>query len=286
MGENNRPAIPEAIKREVRQRCGFGCVICGLPLYEYEHMKEWAKVKRHVADEITLLCRKHHGEKTDRLLPIDKVFQADKEPYNLKNGVSRNVLLHYSGNEVEFMLGSCSFYYPALPMNSFAFPLVIDDTAIIGFMIDKGGLSISFSAFDELNNPVLAIDRNELIYSAYQWDIEWVGKILTIREGRGKILLQLYFEPPKIIKVVKGRILFNGIELLVGSDYLFCTNSNNYLERGYFYNCRIGLALGNLADGSGTAMKFARIPRYDVDRKSARKKLREIRSKERQNKKR
>ena len=48
--------IPAEIKRQVRQRCGFGCIICGLPIYEYEHMEEWAKVKRHRTEEITLLC--------------------------------------------------------------------------------------------------------------------------------------------------------------------------------------------------------------------------------------
>lgn len=51
---NDRPAIPEPIKREVRQRCSFGCAICKLPIYEYEHIEEWAIVQRHVADEITL----------------------------------------------------------------------------------------------------------------------------------------------------------------------------------------------------------------------------------------
>ncbi|WP_198036130.1 hypothetical protein [Salegentibacter sp. T436] len=65
----NSRNIPLPIQREVRQRCGFGCVICGLPLYEYEHMEEWAKVKRHDAEEITLLCDRHHREKTAGLLP-------------------------------------------------------------------------------------------------------------------------------------------------------------------------------------------------------------------------
>lgn len=43
----NSRNIPLSIQRKVRQRCGFGCVICGMPLYEYEHMAEWAQVKRH-----------------------------------------------------------------------------------------------------------------------------------------------------------------------------------------------------------------------------------------------
>src|SRR5439155_1627187 len=48
--------IPEPIKRQIRQRCGFGCVLCGLPLFEYEHLKGWANVQRHMPEEITLLC--------------------------------------------------------------------------------------------------------------------------------------------------------------------------------------------------------------------------------------
>ena len=43
--------VPELMKREVRQRCGFGCVICGMPLYTYEYMLDYANVHRHVADE-------------------------------------------------------------------------------------------------------------------------------------------------------------------------------------------------------------------------------------------
>jgi len=42
------------IQREVRQRCGFGYVICGFPLYGYDHLKDWANFKEHIANDITL----------------------------------------------------------------------------------------------------------------------------------------------------------------------------------------------------------------------------------------
>jgi len=32
----SRQNIPLPIQREVRQRCGFDCVICGMPLFKYE----------------------------------------------------------------------------------------------------------------------------------------------------------------------------------------------------------------------------------------------------------
>lgn len=30
--------ISEDIKQEVRKKSGFGCIICGLGIYEYEHI--------------------------------------------------------------------------------------------------------------------------------------------------------------------------------------------------------------------------------------------------------
>ncbi|MGU5889575.1 hypothetical protein, partial [Aeromonas hydrophila] len=90
----NSRNIPLPIQREVRQRCGFGCVICGMPLYEYEHMEEWANVKRHVAEEITLLCDQHHREKTGGLLPKEVVRDANKNPFNLRKGVSQGEIVN------------------------------------------------------------------------------------------------------------------------------------------------------------------------------------------------
>lgn len=57
---NERPPIPAKIKRLVRQRCGFGCVICGSPIYEYDHIVNWSETHHHKAEELTLLCSKHH----------------------------------------------------------------------------------------------------------------------------------------------------------------------------------------------------------------------------------
>ena len=79
----DRPPLNAGIMREVRQRCGFGCVICGRPIYEYDHILGWAKVKRHVASEITLLCDNHHREKTAGFLPNERVIEADKAPFNI-----------------------------------------------------------------------------------------------------------------------------------------------------------------------------------------------------------
>lgn len=258
----NRLAIPAEIKREVRQRCGFGCVICGFPLYEYEHMMEWAEVQRHVADEITLLCREHHGMKTNGLLPKEDVLKANSNPYNLQKGVSKNVMLYYSGKDVAFYLGDSCFKFEGLPNNAFFAPLVIDGLAMVGFRVEDDKLLLNFVAFDEFNKPILNIVDNELVYDSTQWDVEWVAQKLTVREAKGKILLQLQFEPPGVIRFSKGRVLRNGVEFLVGKNFFFNTNNSNFFGSINTVNCTVGIAVGEPRPNCGTGIAIGGINRY------------------------
>jgi len=60
--------IPAAVKRTVRQACGFGCMVCGEAIYEYEHIDpEFAEAKEHSPDAIGLLCPTCHARVTRRL---------------------------------------------------------------------------------------------------------------------------------------------------------------------------------------------------------------------------
>ncbi|CRM87369.1 hypothetical protein [Pseudomonas sp. 22 E 5] len=271
---NPRPPIPPEIKREVRRRCGFGCVICGLPIYEYEHMLEWAEVQRHVAEEITLLCRQHHGEKTNRLLPKDNVVAADKDPYNKRIGVSTNYLLHYSGSDVKLSMGGSRFSYEGM-VDGFTFaPLVVDGFASILFRREQGRLFLTFFAHDELNKPVVSIVDNEIVYDTGQWDAEWVGQSLTIRESHRKILLKMTFNPPGEIKIEKGRILRNGIEILISDNYFFITNNSNFIAGVKAANCPVGISIGDPRPDCGAGYCISSVPRYLFDRKKARQFLR------------
>jgi trigger factor len=269
-----RPPIPPEIKREVRRRCGFGCVLCGMPLYEYEHMLEWSQVQRHVADELTLLCRLHHGEKTNGLLPLEVVAAANSNQYNIRAGVSRRHFLHYSGQAVKLRVADSCFEYTNLPNGAFVAPLVIDGLPIVGFRVEEDELLLNFIAFNEINRPIIQIVDNELVYDTSQWDIEWIAQTLTVREGRGRILLKLIFSPPSEIVIAKGRILCNGIELLIGKNYIFNTNNSNFFGSISIINCQVGFAIGDPTPNVGAGIVISGISRYNFDRKLARQFLR------------
>lgn len=267
--ECNSRNIPLPIQREVRQRCGFGCVICGLPLYEYEHMEEWAVVKRHVADEITLLCDQHHREKTGKLLPDEVVKAANKAPFNLKEGNSKPYNLHFAGTEATIEIGSNSFTCKDNGYGTAMVPISVDGTPLIGLILADGHLLLNLVVFDEYNAPVLHIKNNQLIYSTSPWDIQLVGKKLTIREALKKILFEIEFFPPNRVVINRGRLLRNGIEILIRSSNILVTNNSTLIRNCHAHNCHGGLIIGHHEKPVGGFMVLQSIPRYLGDRAEA-----------------
>ena len=261
--------IPLPIQRAVRRRCGFGCVICGLPLYEYEHLLGWANVRRHVADEITLLCDKHHREKTSGLLPLTDVVAADKDPMNKRTGVSGTYDLHYSGTNVVVSLGNVDFKMEKSRMmedNPFV-AIVIDNRCILGFIFENNHLLLEAKLFDKFNHLALSIERNQLIYSTSSWDIQFVGKNLIIRENEGQFLLDMTFDVPNKFVVNRGRLLYNGAEIIIEPNLVKIPGQAEFSDI-IVDNFAIGLAIGRLPPNVGPTAFLAE----DVDRYQARAK--------------
>lgn len=260
--ECNSRNIPLPIQREVRQRCGFGCVICGMPLYEYEHMNEWAEVKRHVADEITLLCDKHHREKTGGLLPKQVVFEANKRPFNLNENVSKPYDLYYSGDIAEVYIGNNGFSCQNQGYGTVLYPLVIDNIPLIGFVLADDHLLLNLVIFDEFNLPVLQIRNNQLFYSISAWDIQLVGTVLTVREAERKILVEIKFDPPNRVSITRGRFLLNGVEVIIRKDEIKVTGGPT-LKNMRLNGFNGGLVIGQNDLGIQALFTKPRMNRYN-----------------------
>lgn len=263
-----RPEIPLPMKRAVRQRCGFGCVVCGMPLYEYEHLLGWAEVKRHVAAEITLLCDQHHREKTSGLLPADAVAAANSQPFNLRMGVSKPYDLHYSGSFCEAIVGGNSFTTTDAGYGTSMAAIVIDGTPMLGFVLADGHLLLHMNLFSETNELVLSIRNNELVYSVSPWDVRLVGRRLEIREASGQFLVDISFEPPNVVRVTRGRFLYNGVEIVLDPNYALITNNRTLISECSDVNCVAGLVIGPTDDGLLPCMfRVPEVSRYSLERR-------------------
>jgi hypothetical protein len=254
--------IPAPIAREIRQRCGFGCVICGLPLYEYEHLLGFTNAGSHIADEITLLCDLHHREKTAGLLPLSKVEEANKNPYNLKAGVKTPNNLHYCGNECEFIVGNNSFSMIADSDGTVVVPISVDDTQLLGFTLEKGHFLLNLSVFDEYNRQVLEIKDNQLFYSLIPWDIELVGRNLIVRAAEREILLDVTFETPNRVEIRRGRFLRNGVEVLVKPNGIEVVNNGMKYSGSTARNRSGGILIGPHTRPINSLIAMPEVSRY------------------------
>lgn len=202
----SRPKIPEKIKREVRKRCGFGCVICGLPIYEYDHIIEYSKTKRHLAKELTLLCPLCHSAKTKGHIPVEDVIKANENPYNLSSGTSTPYLIRFSGQEPEIHFGGLKFICTHGSKPKYLYPIVIDKKPLFGFTVVDGGLLLNMEVRDESGRKVLKIRDSQLQVSDCVWDATFVGKTLVLKEQLRKSIVEVEFCPPSIFKIKRYKI--------------------------------------------------------------------------------
>lgn len=277
--KTNEPSrnIPQKVQREVRQRCGFGCVICGNPIYDYEHMKEWSKVKEHIADDITLLCPEHHREVTARRMPREIVENANQNPFNLRQEGSSPMQLYYQGNSCEFLIGGNSFTMDAQEETRQLIAIMVDGVPLLSFILDNGHLLLSANLFDRYNQPVLVIKDNQLLYSVEPWDIQLVGQTLIIRERTRKILLDIVFNTPNKVVINRARLLCNGVEVLIKDDYLLAGNNNNLFMGNKFHNIHGGIVIGSDSYPPISAgVRISHVNRYSEDSSEAREMTNEI----------
>jgi len=284
----DRPPIPADVQRSVRQRCAFGCVVCGLPIYEYHHIEDFSNSANHSADNLTLLCNQHHAEATKGLLTQQQVKAANENPRNISTGVTRPYGLHFQGENFEANIGSNKFTTGGLcdsNGNRLLFPVSIDDCDLFVALIDTdGNLFLSIQVFDECNLPLLVIQNNVMVVSTNKWDISFQATTLTIREQARDILFEVVFEPPNRIIIPRGRLFFNGIEAVIRKEYIFVVNSKILLSHNTMVGPVIGLQLGRNLRGFPAAVTCdpTKLKRYNRRRSTSDKIERDALTRQRQ----
>lgn len=235
-------------------------------------MEPYSEVKQHAESNLTLLCDAHHREATNGLLTSEQIAVANVTPANFVSGISRPFALHFAGTELRVEVGSNLFSGGAPHQDGgIAFiPISVDDTDLLWFRIDDDGrIFLHVNILDECNLPLLAIVENALMFRADTWDIEFKGKVLTLRQKPRDIFLEIEFCPPGFIRILRGRLLCNGIELLVQKSHVFIVNSGIVFRECHIHGGIIGLQLGRNERGYSCCVRAEpqELKRYDVDRK-------------------
>lgn len=201
--------IDASIKREIRQKCGFGCVKCGNAVYQYEHVDpEFNDAKEHNPNHIVLLCGGCHDLVSRGLLSKDTIKTLALNPKCKQTGFSFGPF--DIGTETpEIIVGT----YRCKNVKTL---ISVDGESILSVNppeSETAPFSISAVMRDKEGNELLRIENNEWKSTSNNWDVEVVGRTITIRKKIGDIALIIRADPPNKLTIARMEMEYNGVKI-------------------------------------------------------------------------
>lgn len=229
--------IPADVKLAVRQACGFGCVICGLNITDYDHVDPpFAEAKQHVANAIALLCPRCHAKITRGFMAKDTIKEARQKPICKQQGYASEMLALGKTNP-KIVFGGVTILNCPIPIQVLGYPLFQIEPA----EQPDGPIRLSATFFNSHGNLSLQIVQNEWKALDSNWDLEVTGGKIIVRDAPGHISLQLAIKPPDeiIVEILDMRIAHYH---LVANPMTLFVNGNSFTGC-VMDNCRVGMAL-------------------------------------------
>ena len=211
--------IPDPIKRIIRQRCGFGCVVCGKAIYQYHHTNpSFADAIKHEPDKIILLCLECHGRVTSGLLSDRSVEKSALSPKCLEKGFSYfplDINDEKDGEiQVRVVLGTTTF----INVRSF---ISINNKSMFSILppeIPGSPARLSASFYDASGSAIARITDNEWQSRSANWDVEIVGPKVIIRQRFGDVCLVIRSNPPQGLIVEKLNMYYQGFKIVADNE--------------------------------------------------------------------
>jgi hypothetical protein len=201
--------IPEDVKRVVRQRDGFGCVICGNAIYTYEHFDpEFADASVHDPAGITLLCGGCHDRKTRGLLSKQSVASAMADPKCEQTGFSFGPF-DVGSDPPKLQIGSVAASNVRVVIRASGDELL----SIEPPEEDGGPFRVSAQLANRDGTEIIRITRNEWSTPTSNWDVQVEGSRITIHNGPGDVAV-VRSDPPAGLVVERLDMFHKGTRLV------------------------------------------------------------------------
>jgi hypothetical protein len=206
--------IPESVCRQVRQECGFGCVICGLAIAQYEHIDPtFADAKIHDPKKIALLCGSCHDHITRKVWSKDHVVSARRNPKTFQQGYARDAFDFK--DPFELFVGDSHFQNVRC--------IVRKSSGEEWFTVEPpeaadGPPCLSAKFFGPTGLIELEILQNEWRCSTGVWDLKTMGPVIEVRRAHRKIALRLKARAPRGLEIQELNMMFENTGIKVNND--------------------------------------------------------------------
>lgn len=199
------------MRRRVRQECGFGCVICGLAITQYEHIDPpYPEATAHEPEKIALLCGSCHDRVTRSMWSKEKVLEARLDPITFVNGYARDAFDFKVPFEL-FVGDNCFTDVRCI---------VRKNTGEEWFSIEPPEAAdapprLNAKFFGPNGQPELEIDQNEWKCTTGVWDLVVRGSIIEIRTVSRKPMLRLRARSPHGLELQYLDMIFQDTRILI-----------------------------------------------------------------------
>lgn len=234
--------VPENVRREVRSRCGFGCVLCGLAYYDYEHFDpDFKDAKSHHPAGMTLLCMQCNQKRARGTLSAATVARANENPKCKQQGFTSE-LFDFGPDPIEVRFAGVTFVDCKVLIQVRGIDLLSIRPP------EEPGMLVLLSGFlaDTTGATTLKIVDNVWSAGDENWDVEVVGPRITIRRGPGDIALKVRVIPPNGIAIEKIDMQFEGYFLQGNEESLRISTDgkswNTFSSVGV-RGCGVGISL-------------------------------------------
>lgn len=201
--------IPLPVKREIRKRCGFGCITCGCAIYQYEHVDPvFSEAKEHDSSKMALLCGSCHQKVTSGMWSKDRVKKALENPKCLQTGFSFDTF-DLGSEHPTIVLGNSEISNTSTILEIHGEPLIKIEPP----EENEGPFRLSALFYDRSGKEIFRIAQNEWQGPITNWDIEIKGRTITVRDAPREIILVIHAEPPNKLVVEELSMFYKGARI-------------------------------------------------------------------------
>jgi hypothetical protein len=211
-------AIPEEVRREVRRRSKFGCVVCRCAFYQYEHIDpEFVDAKSHDPAHICLLCGHCHDKVTRGVLSKKSVTEKYSDVQTSSSVTRPFDEFDLNTNQISVTIGACTFRGATTLIK-------LDNRVALAIEPPEEGAAFpTLSGYftDNNGNELFRIERNVWSGAATTWDLEVRGRLIILRLDSRTIALQIEVNPPTNIHVQVLDMRLGNAHLRLKTNALF-----------------------------------------------------------------
>lgn len=198
--------IKPDVKRAIRQQDGYGCVICGNMLVDYEHIDPlFCDATEHNPSNMALLCGQHHDQVTRRILPKRIIKEHKADPYCKKFGFASSSYFPHP-KDVKIKCGTSYFENTKKIIEINGKPII---------WIEEEDDKVLFNAifYDNEGKKVGYLNKNTFIALVDNCDVYAIASRIEARLRKGVITLQLDIEADGVVELKRLSANYAGTKL-------------------------------------------------------------------------